>query len=364
MYMNIGEARNAFANDKAMLEAKGIVLPQVNSYLPQGWESNFHLAMDSQTHLLTDPNSGVPALLTTLIDPEVFRILFSPTQAAAIYGEVKKGTWLDQTAMFPVVEQTGEVSSYGDYNTNGSTGVNTNWPQRQSYLFQTIKQYGQLELERAGLARIGWVSELDASAAQVLNRFANLSYFFGIAGLQNYGALNDPNLSAALTPAVKAYGGTKWINNGVVQATANEIYADIQSIYSQLVSQSGGLIDQNTPIVLALSPGSSVALTTTNAFGVNVTDLLKKNFPKIEIMTAVQYGVTSTSNPNGVASGNFVQMIAKSIEGQQTAYVAFNEKMRAHPIVVDLSSFKQKVTAGTWGAIIRGAYGIAAMVGV
>ena len=364
MYMNINEARAAFAQDRAMLEAKGIVLPGVQSYIPAGWESNFHLAMDAQPTLSTDPNSAVPAMLTTLIDPEVFRILFSPTQAAAIYGEVKKGTWLDETAMFPVVEQTGEVSSYGDYSTNGSTGVNTNWPQRQSYLFQTIKQYGQRELERAGLARIGWVSELDAAAAQALNRFANLTYFFGVTGLQNYGALNDPNLSAALTPATKAYGGTKWINNGVVQATANEIYADIQSVYSQLVSQSGGLIDQNTPIILAMSPGSAVALTTTNAFGVNVEDLLKKNFPKITIMTAVQYGVTSSSNPNGIAAGNFMQMIAKTVDGQQTAYVAFNEKQRAHPIVVDLSAFKQKVTAGTWGAIIRGAFGIAAMVGI
>jgi hypothetical protein len=38
--------------------------------------------------------------------------------------------------------------------------------------------------------------------------------------------------------------------------------------------------------------------------------------------------------------------------------------MRTHPIVKDLSSYKQKVTAGTWGAIIRFPLGIASMVGV
>lgn len=362
--MDYQESVAAFAADKPLLEAKGIILPGIKGYIPDGWDRNYNLAMDAQPTLSTDPNSSVPALLTTLIDPEVFRILFAPTQAAAIFGEVKKGTWLDETAMFPIVENTGEVSSYGDFNENGHTGLNTNWPQRQSYLFQTIKEYGERELERAGLARIGWVSELDGSAAQALNRFANLTYFFGVTGLQNYGVFNDPNLSASLTPATKAAGGTKWINAGVVVATANEIYTDIQSLFFQLVAQTAGLVDQKTPMTLAMSPGSEVALTTTNAFNVNVTDLLKKNFPNLTIMTAVQYGAVSASNPNGVAAGNFMQLIAKTIEGQQTAYVAFNEKQRAHPIVVAMSSFKQKVTGGTWGAVIRGAYGISSMVGL
>lgn len=362
--MNYNEAVAAFAADKDMLAAKGVIMPGVRGYIPDGWDSNYNLAMDAQPTLATDPNSAVPALLTTLIDPEIFRILFAPTQAAAIFGEVKKGTWLDETAMFPIVENTGEVSSYGDFNENGHTGLNTNWPQRQSYLFQTIKEYGERELERAGLARIGWVSELDGSAAQALNRFANLTYFFGVTGLQNYGVFNDPNLSASLTPATKAAGGVKWINGGVVVATANEIYTDIQSVFFQLVAQTAGLVDQKTQMTLAMSPGSEVALTTTNAFNVNVTDLLKKNFPNLTIQTAVQYGAVSASNPNGVAAGNFMQLIAKNVEGQQTAYVAFNEKQRAHPIIVAMSSFKQKVTGGTWGAVIRGAYGISSMVGL
>src|SRR6185503_6176542 len=134
---------------------------------------------------------------------------------------------------FPVVEHTGEVSSYGDYSMNGRAGVNTNWPQRQAYLFQTIKEYGERELERAGLARISWVSEIDKGAATVLNKFQNLTYFFGVQGLQNYGLLNDPNLSAALTPATKAAGGVKWVLSGVINATANEVYADIQAIFIQ-----------------------------------------------------------------------------------------------------------------------------------
>ena len=50
-------------------------------------------------------NSAVPALLTTTIDPDVFRVLFSPNRAAeAMGGEVKRGTWLDDVIYFPVIE--------------------------------------------------------------------------------------------------------------------------------------------------------------------------------------------------------------------------------------------------------------------
>jgi hypothetical protein len=66
--------------------------------------------------------------------------------------------------MFPIVEETGEVSSYGDFNNNGRAGVNFNYPAFQSYLFQTIVKYGEREIERAGLMRINYVGELTGAA--------------------------------------------------------------------------------------------------------------------------------------------------------------------------------------------------------
>lgn len=364
---NWSDARRAYAQDQAMLESLGIHnLPSVQGYMVEAWRKNVGLAMDALPTLVTDPNSAIPAILTTMIDPQVYHVLFTPNQAADILGEQKKGSWLDDTAVFPIVENTGTVSSYGDYNNNGRASANTNWPQRQNYVFQTIKEYGERELARAGLAKINWVSEIDISAATVLDKFSNLSYFFGIAGLQNYGLLNDPQLTASLTPAPKINtpGSGRWITSGVVTATANEIYADIQSLFLQLVNQSAGLVDQKAKMTLAMSPQSEVALTATNAFAVNVTDLLKKNFPGMTVKTAVQYGQLSASNPQGVVAGNLVQLLVESVEGQKTGYCAFSEKQRSHPVVRDLSSFKQKVTAGTWGSIIRQPFGIASMIGV
>jgi len=243
--------------------------------------------------------------------------------------------------------------------------VNTMWPQRQSYLFQVIKEYGEREMERAGLAKISWAAEIDKAASVVLDKFLNLTYFFGVSGLQNYGLINDPALPASLTPGTKVAGnGNKWVYNGSINATANEVFADIQSLFLAAVTQSNGLIDQDTTMKLTMAPQVAIALTATNSYNVNVSDLIKKNFPNVTVETAVQMGVLSSTNPQGIAAGNLVQLIATSVEGQDTGYCAFNEKMRAHPVIRQLSSFKQKVTAGTWGAIIRQPFAIASMSGV
>src|ERR1035437_9870800 len=97
-FNNLAEARKAWAEHAPQMKARGIVMPGALSYIPESWEQNFDLAMDAQPGLTTDPNSGVPAMLTTMVDPQIFRVLFSPNQAAIILGEQKKGDWLTKTA--------------------------------------------------------------------------------------------------------------------------------------------------------------------------------------------------------------------------------------------------------------------------
>lgn len=365
-FHNIQDAKAAWAADSASLEQLGAVFPDAISYTTEAMKRDFTLAMDALPTLSTTPNAAIPAFLTTMVDPQVFKILFAPTNAAKILGEVRKGSWTDQTTMFPMVEHTGEVASYGDHSENGRAGANTSFPQRQSYLYQTIVEYGELELERAGLAKINYVSELDASAATTMNRFQNLSYFYGVSGLQNYGLLNDPNLSASLSPATKASpaSGNTWFNSSAPNCTANEVYNDILALFTALVTQSGGLVDAETAMVLAMSPVSHVALSFTNSFGLTAMDMLKKSYPNIRIETAVQYGVKSAANPQGVTGGNLMQLIATNVEGQETGYCSFNEKMRSHPIIRQLSSYRQKRTGGTWGAVIRQPFAITSMLGI
>jgi hypothetical protein len=308
-------------------------------------------ACDAQPTLITTSNSGIPAFLSTYIDPKLIEVLVSPMKAAEIVGgEVKKGDWTTETAMFPMVESTGETSSYGDYSENGMAGVNSNFPQRQSYHYQVMTQWGERELEKAGLARIDWANRLNIASVLTLNKFQNKTYFFGVAGLQNYGLLNDPNLNAAIVPTTKAATGTSWAN-----ATAQEINTDVQKLYKQLQTQAGGLVQLDTKMTLAMSPISEVYLTKTTDFNVNVQDILKKNFPGLTVKTAPEYSTTG---------GELVQLIADEIEGQRTADVAFTEKLRAHPIVVGSSSFRQKKSQGTFGAILYRPALIAQMLGV
>lgn len=363
--MNVQEARAKFAAEMPWVNERGVYFNGASSYLPDEFRRDYTLAMDAQPGLTTDPNSAVPAMLTTYIDPSVYEVVFAPTKAAEVLGEQRKGDWLTDTAMFPVVEHTGEVSSYGDFNENGRAGLNTNWPQRQSYLFQTIMSYGERELERAGLARINWVSGITRSAGDLLSRFMNLSYLYGVANLQNYGLTNDPNLPAALTPATKANGGVTWFTTGgSPNATANEVYNDILALYQNLVNANLGVVDEDSALTLALSPQSAVALKFTNSFNVNVKTLLTENFSKLKIVTVPQYGVQTTANSQGIVAGNLVQLIADEVEGQETGFASFSEKLRTHPIIRQLSSFKQKATSGTWGSIIRMPVGFQQMIGV
>ena len=264
-----------------------------------------------------------------------------------------------------MTEATGETSSYDDFVQNGNAGVNANFPMFQNYLFMVIKEYGEREVERAGLTKMNYVSEIDASAMETLNRTLNLSYFFGVQGLQNYGLTNTPQLSGALAPSTKAAGGKTWISStGVINAQPTEIYADFQTLFYTIVQQSGGIINAKDQLVWAMSPGSAVALGSANSFGTDVGSLLKANFPNVRIETAVQYGVTSSTNPNGIAAGNMVQLFAETINGKKTGFCAFSEKARAHKMETRTSSWLQKMSSGTFGYINRYPVAFAQMVGV
>jgi len=339
----------ALAFDAALFASYGINFdPRLGEMHFQAPEvaRDFALAMDAQPELVTVSNAGIPAFLTNYLDPKLIEVLVSPMKAAQIIGETKKGDWTTTTAIFPVVESTGEVSSYGDYNANGSVEVNTNFPQRQSYLYQTFTQWGERELAMAALAKIDWANRVNIASVLLLNKFQNQSYFFGIAGLVNYGLLNDPGLYASIAPTAP------WNNAGT---TAEQVYEDIRRLFVQLQLQANGVIDQQTSLCLAMSPVTSVALNKTNQYNVNVLDQLKKNFPNMRIETAVEYATTG---------GQLVQMIAENVEGQETATTAYTEKLRAHAVVVGPSDFKQKKSQGTFGTVIFRTFLISSMIGV
>lgn len=345
--MGVLLTHNGHTFDSDVLLNKGIFIPGLQGLIPARAREmdGAAWAQDAQPSLVTVSNAGIPSYLANFLDPKIIEVLVTPMKAAVITGERKMGDWTMKTAQFPVIESTGETSSYGDFSENGSTGVNTNWPSRDNYLYQTVTQWGVLELETQGLAKIDYAARLNIASALALNKFQNKSYFFGVSGLKNYGLLNDPNLLAPISPAAGVWSGLD----------AAGVYNDIQRLYKQLQTQARGLIDRETKMVLALSPEAEANFTKTNLYNVNVSDQIKKNFPNMRIETAVEYET---------GSGQLVQLIAEEIEGQRTAECLFSDKMRAHAIEVKSTSFKQKKSGGTWGCVIYRPFLIAGLLGV
>jgi hypothetical protein len=321
-------------------------------YLPD----DLSMAMDAQPATITTGNAGIPAFMLNWVDPEAIRILQAPNEGANILGEVKKGDWTTRTAYFPTIENTGQVAAYGDFSENGRSGANANYPTRQSFNFQTIIEYGDMEVDMAGEARLNWVSENQQSAASTLDKFMDLTYHVGVAGLQNEGLLNAAGLPAALTPSTKAAGGTTWMSaTGVQNATATEVYGDVQSLVNSLLIVSKGRIKPTDAMSLVMSPGSIGALNATNAYGKTAAELIQLNYPQMEIKVSARYAT---------AAGNVVQLFAKKFNGKDTGYCAFTEKQRDFPVIRELSGYKQKKMAGTWGFVLRYPIAVAQMLGV
>ena len=304
------------------------------------------MAMDAQPSMITTSNAGVPAFLTNYISPDTIKVLLAPMKAAQILGEKQFGDWTTTTATFPMIELTGEVSSYGDFNNNGSSGANINLPQRQSYHYQTTSRWGEKQLDTFALAKIDYVNKINDASILALNKYQNKTYFFGVAGLQNYGLLNDPALTAPITPTAA------W---SLDSTPAETVYNDVKRLFTRVMAQGNGNIDMDAKMVLVCSPTASVAFTKTNQYNVNVKDLIAKNFPNMRFETAVEYST---------ASGELVQLIVEEIEGQKTATCAFTEKLRAHRVVADTSSWTQKKSQGTFGTVIYLPFAIGQMLGV
>jgi hypothetical protein len=247
-----------------------------------------------------------------------------------------------------VAESVGEVSSYGDQSMNGLSDALFNWEPRQSYHYQTFTKWGDKELAKAGLAKIDMAAEKNVSSAIVMTKFQNKSYFFGVGGLDNYGLLNEPSLSAPISPSAGAWKS----------ATGIEIYQDILNLFVQLQSQLLGNIEMEDELIMALPPTVQPYLLTSMQYvygAPTVKAMLKEGFPKLTIMTAAEYAT---------ASGNLVQLIAPKIAGQRTAFCGFTEKMRAHAIVRDTSYTYQKKSGGTWGIVLKIPAGISQLLGV
>lgn len=315
------------------------------------------LANDSIDQLANDAamvktaNSGVPVEFTSYIDPMVIPILTATHGAREIFGEVKKGDWTTSYARFQTSEITGEVEAYTDYGQGGASDVNPTFPVRTQYIYQTNIRYGDREVDIASRARLQLAADKQRAAATVIDIASNKFALYGVAGLEIYGLLNDPNIPADVSSLPNADQKTLWTDK-----STKEIYEDVLYLFGKMADRGAGHIDANTELVLATSPATQVQLGKATDFNISARQMLETYFPRIRFVALPEL---ATAN-----AGTSILLVAPTIEGLPTAQIGFSEKFRAMRLIPDSSSFHQKFVGSSYGTIIYRPFAIGKMTGV
>lgn len=301
--------------------------------------------------MVTAANSGVPVEFTSYIDPMVIPILTATRGAREIFGEAKKGDWTTSYARFQTSEITGEVEAYTDYGQGGASDVNPTFPVRTQYIYQTNIRYGDREVDVASRARLQLAADKQRAAATVIDIASNKFALYGVAGLEIYGLLNDPNLPADVSTLPNADEKTMWADK-----STKEIYEDVLHLFGKMADRGAGHIDANTELVLATSPATQVQLGKATDFNISARQMLETYFPKIRFVVLPEL---ATAN-----SGTSILLVAPTIEGLPTAQIGFSEKFRAMRLIPESSSFHQKFVGSSYGTIIYRPFAIGKMTGV
>ena len=344
---------------RALAQDWGIIMEGVRGYYSEMGQDALSPGLP-----VTAPNSGIPAIFTTYTDPKIIKAVITPTKSEETYGSAKKGDWITDTAQFPFVELSGTPVSYDDYAAGGDSDANANWIQRQSYHYQLWTKWGEREVDRMGAAKIDWVNQKNEASISVLNKTQNLINLFGISGLELYGALNDPNLPAAISPLPKyttsgaAASGNTWLDTQDPLA----VYNDALKLYQRLTVQMGGNLTLESPMTLVIPTERQACLLYSNEYMAgNVLSLLKQNLPNLKVTTLPEAGSALSGGNN---STTMMQLFVDTIEGQETVTTAFTEKMRAHAVERYSSHFRQKKSQGSWGTIWFYPIACATMTGI
>lgn len=302
--------------------------------------------------LITSPNGAVPVEFTAYIDPKVIEILTAPRNARRLFDEEKKGDWTTSYDKFQLAEMVGGTEPYSDYANGITSDANSEWLSRAQYLFQTSIAYGDREIALASTAKINLAATKQRAAATRIDIDSNKFYLTGVEGLEIYGIFNDPNLPSSITAgATGTSDSTKWADK-----TTKNIYDDILALFAQLQTQSNGLITESDRLKLCLSPAMNAYLGSATDFNINVKKMLDTYFSNLEVIVFPELA--------SLDGDQTVFLIAPEVAGQKAGTLAFGEKIRAGRVVPDLSSFRQKYVASTYGGIVYIPFAFASMTGV
>ena len=202
--------------DLDFAKSRGISAPHAVGFMPFE-EKDGHIVLKDidrrqlaqDAALSTQPNVGAPAALYTYLDPRIIEVLFGVTNATRFFTKTLVGSWTQDYADFAVEEVAGQVSPYNDFANGTTTDVNYNFPVRQNFRYQTTIKYGELETAKLAEAKVNLPARKQNAAAQILARAENKFQLYGVAGMEIYGMLNDPNIPSTIAP-ISVNGNSTW----------------------------------------------------------------------------------------------------------------------------------------------------------
>jgi len=91
-------------------------------------------------------------------------------------------------------------------------------------------------------------------------------------------------------------------------------------------------------------------------YNVSVLDMLNKYFSSLEVVVIPEL--------HSQLSGETIFMIAPEVNGTPTGQLAFGDKMRMGRVIPEMSSFRQKVVATTYGGLVYQPFAFASITGM
>lgn len=308
--------------------------------------------------LLTAASNKVGAWADIYYYPETIEVFTQPLSAERILDVRQIGDWTTPLAVVETSEIAGRTAPYGDFDRQGASDVNFGPLEMRQYRFQTMIYYGDLEASvrnNGGAATIDLVARKEAAAAKIINKGHNDIWLRGVAGTEVNGLMNNPDLLPAITPQTTTGGAVLWADK-----TADEIVSDIDLMYTTLVTQSGGLIYESTPLKLVMSATLRTQLNKRREFtDKTVFEMIKETYPNLTIITAPEYDTEA---------GGMVQLIAQRITDEngvehETIVAGFSLRFQGHGKIRDVSSTVEKKSAGNWGTAVWFPFAIVTMLG-
>lgn len=306
------------------------------------------------------PSNGVPAqyliaYATTIIEQIMLKRAFKE-----VGEDYQIGSFETNQHMIPVLGYIGSVSPYGDFSTNGKSGINATFPMRDFYRGQTNVQYGDLENEQLATAKINNVAFNQKAAATAISIGQNKAFFYGnqnSSGVflsQTYGFFNDPAITYIPATTGSVSGKTFWS-----QKQQQEITFDIKTLYQQLQKQLGNNLRPEDKLLLIMSgQASGDFLANFNQYGLaagSAYDQVKKVYPNLELVIVPE----CNTNQNGS-----VHLVAQDCVDGGAVRNLFSYQLRTHRLVPLSSSAYQKFSFGTGGCLIVAPLGVASMSGI